>query len=126
MVKPLITLTLILSFMSNVALAQDNRNHTTGKGPKHHLSRIILSGLAGAVLGLSTLSFYGRPQDKLSNIALGAAVGVIGGAVFSTYQVAREPHEAYGAELDPQIWQYETRPMPKQAAVPKFSWSFEF
>ena len=66
------------------------------KGPQKHLSTIVLAGVAGATLGLSTLSFYGRPQDKLSNIALGAAVGIIIGAVYSTFKAATEPRDFYG------------------------------
>ena len=41
------------------------------------LATILFAGLGGSILGLSTLSFYGRPQDKLQNIAIGFAVGVI-------------------------------------------------
>jgi hypothetical protein len=52
-----------------------------------------LAGIAGAILGLSTLSFYGRPQDKLSNIAIGFAIGVIGGAVYTTYKAASAPRD---------------------------------
>lgn len=65
-------------------------------GPRRQLATIIFAGLGGAVLGLSTLSFYGRPQDKLSNIAIGFAVGIIVGTVYVTYQTASKPKEYYG------------------------------
>jgi hypothetical protein len=61
------------------------------------LATIIYAGLGGAVLGLSTLSFYGRPQDKLSNIAVGFAVGVITGTIAVTYSAATNPDEFYGS-----------------------------
>lgn len=64
-------------------------------GPRRQISTIIYMGLAGAVLGLSTLSFYGRPQDKLSNIPIGFGVGVIVGTVYMTYQAAANPDEFY-------------------------------
>ena len=65
-------------------------------GPRRQLATIIYSGLGGAVLGLSTLSFYGRPQDKLSNIAVGFAVGVIVGTIAVTYNAATNPDDFYG------------------------------
>ena len=65
-------------------------------GPKRQATVIIFSGLGGAVLGLSTLSFYGRPQDKLANIAIGAAVGIIVGTIYVTYKAATQPQEFYG------------------------------
>lgn len=64
-------------------------------GTRKQLATIIFSGLAGAILGLSTLSFYGRPQDHLSNIAVGFAFGIISGTIYTTYQAARAPYEYY-------------------------------
>lgn len=64
-------------------------------GTRKQIATIIFAGLAGAILGLSTLSFYGRPQDKLSNIAVGFAVGVIGGTIYTTYQAATAPYDNY-------------------------------
>lgn len=64
-------------------------------GTRKQLATIVFAGLAGAILGLSTLSFYGRPQDHLSNIAIGFALGVIGGASFTTYKAATQPYGAY-------------------------------
>ena len=68
-------------------------------GPRKQVATIIFAGLAGAVLGLSTLSFYGRPQEKLTNIAIGAAVGVISGTIYTTYKAATQPREFYGTDL---------------------------
>lgn len=62
-------------------------------GPRKQLATIIFAGLAGAILGLSTLSFYGRPQEKLSNIAVGFAVGIIVGTSYTTYKAATAPYE---------------------------------
>ncbi len=80
---------------SNVRSASPEERPTAG-GPRRQLATIIYSGLGGAVLGLSTLSFYGRPQDKLSNIAVGFAVGVIAGTIAVTYSAATNPDEFYG------------------------------
>lgn len=67
-------------------------------GPRRQLGTIIYAGLGGAVIGLSTLSFYGRPQDKLANIAIGFAVGVIGGTIAVTYNAATNPDDFYGMQ----------------------------
>ena len=77
---------------------------STIAGPRRQLALIIFSGLGGAVLGLSTLSFYGRPQDHLVNIAIGAAVGVISGTVYVTYRAASEPQEFYGLYPQGEVW----------------------
>ncbi len=74
----------------------DTGAETTAGGPRKQLATIIFAGLGGAILGLSTLSFYGRPQDHLSNIAIGFGVGIIGGTILMTYQAASNPREFYG------------------------------
>jgi len=85
MKKFLISIVLICFTLS--ALAQDT-TVTKKSGPRRQLATILFAGLGGAILGLSTLSFYGRPQDYLGNIGLGFAVGVIGGTVYVTYKSA--------------------------------------
>ena len=64
-------------------------------GPRRQISTIVYCGLAGAVLGLSTLSFYGRPQDKLTSIPIGFGIGVVIGTIYVTYQAAANPDEFY-------------------------------
>ena len=69
-------------------------------GPRKQLATIIFAGLAGSIMGLSTLSFYGRPQDHLENIAVGFAVGVIGGTAYVTYKAAMQPEDFYGTDFN--------------------------
>lgn len=57
---------------------------------------ILISGLVGGVLGLSTLSFYQRPQDHIRNITLGAGLGIIASALFMTAAVATTPPSTVG------------------------------
>ena len=88
----------ILMFQSSIVLGQDQTpdnkpNMIERYGPRRQISTIVYCGLAGAVLGLSTLSFYGRPQDKLTNIPIGFGLGVIVGTVYMTYQAAANPDE---------------------------------
>lgn len=101
--KSFFVATLVVCFVSSVsttALAQsptapEQRAKPSG-GPRRQLATILFAGLGGAVLGLSTLSFYGRPQEKLQNIAVGFAFGVIGGTAYVTYKAATGPSEFYG------------------------------
>jgi hypothetical protein len=65
-------------------------------GPRKQLATIIFAGLGGAILGLSTLSFYGRPQDYLANIPIGFAIGIMAGTTLVTYRAATNPQELYG------------------------------
>ena len=51
---------------------------------KSQVAKILLSSLGGAVLGISTLSFYDKPQDHLSNVAIGGALGVVLGSIYVT------------------------------------------
>jgi hypothetical protein len=83
-----------MSCLSATSLAQETVRKKSG--PRRQLATIVFAGLGGAILGLSTLSFYGRPQDKLSNIAIGFAVGVISGTVYVTFKSAKEPSTYYG------------------------------
>lgn len=93
-----ILLCFVLFFSSQTLMAQeaDQAPNVVEKyGPRRQISTIVYMGLAGAVLGLSTLSFYGRPQDKLTNIPIGFGLGVIIGTVYMTYQAATNPNEFY-------------------------------
>lgn len=96
------------------------------QGPRRQVATIIFAGLAGAVLGLSTLSFYGRPQDKLPNIGVGFAMGVIAGASYTTYKAATQPRDYYGwnefeAGLGSRHLRSTSGPSP---IVARFQWSF--
>jgi hypothetical protein len=107
--------------------AAGTNSEKSGGGPRKQLTTIVFAGVAGAILGLSTLSFYGRPQDKLNNIALGFAIGVIGGAIFTTYKAATQPRDFYkGATL----WEDEERDrelrFAQGAPALKTAWSVHF
>lgn len=108
MAKRLICLILVVAFAvisSPSAWAQGQSYQP--QGPKRQLATIIFAGLGGAVLGLSTLSFYGRPQDKLNNIAIGFAVGVISGTVYTTYKTATQPRSFYSSLESEAFMQFE-------------------
>ena len=98
-------------------------------GPRKQLATIIFAGLGGAILGLSTLSFYGRPQDKLANIAIGFAFGVIAGTGYVTYKAANNPTELYGTDARPQLEPEASRFAMQDAAAPRWpiaQWAIHF
>ena len=94
------------------------------------IATVLFAGLGGAVLGLSTLSFYGRPQDKLANIAIGFAGGVILGTTFVTYKAATNPSEFYGDAkpfIEDEIELMRTRSLAQTAPkAPLYTLNLEF
>ena len=53
------------------------------------------SGLVGAVLGLSTLSFVEKPSDHLNNIVMGGALGIIVGVIIVSWSETTKPREFF-------------------------------
>ncbi|MBK9293761.1 MAG: hypothetical protein IPM57_04840 [Oligoflexia bacterium] len=84
--KKFLTTFLVITLSFQLSFAQETKAKKTG--PRRQLATIVFAGFGGAILGLSTLSFYGRPQEQLVNIAIGFAVGVIGGTVYVTFKSA--------------------------------------
>lgn len=73
--------------VSNVPLS------TEGRRFKRNVATVIFSSLGGGILGLSTLSFYGRPQEHTENITTGVLLGFLGGlsyVIYSNFQDGRE------------------------------------
>lgn len=83
--RPLILCLLILIW---AALGQANELQSSTQGPavRTQVAKIVLSSLGGTILGISTLSFYDRPQDHLSNVALGGTVGALLGSIYVTQE----------------------------------------
>lgn len=69
-------------FCVQKAFAVESR--TVGPTVKSQVSKILLSSLGGAILGISTLSFYDKPQEHLSNVAVGGTVGAVLGSIYVT------------------------------------------
>jgi hypothetical protein len=95
--KNLIVVILLSIGISSTSFAQ-SRSFTATEAPRKNFTTIIFAGLGGAILGLSTLSFRGRPQDHMDDIAVGFAVGIIAGALYTSYIAATEPEKFYGFE----------------------------
>jgi len=78
----------LVFFSASVSTAQIDRNL------KRNLATVIFASIGGAVLGLSTLSFYGHPQDHTDNITAGALIGLAAGTGYVIYDVNR-PVQTY-------------------------------
>ncbi len=127
--KKIIAILLLMSFFATSAIAQTTSNKEGSFGPRRQLATIIFAGLSGAILGLSTLSFYGRPQDRLSNIAVGFALGIFAGTIYTTYKAAARPTEFYGLEYDLELnnrMVAETYKMQNEIRITPLSYSWNF
>lgn len=114
--KKLILSVVCILLMAQTSLAQTST--TSGLvGFRRGLATVMLAGLGGAVLGLSTLSFYGEPQEHIGNIWTGLAVGVIGGSAY----VLMQSQNNYSMALDP-----VPRPQQVIAKAPLFQYAWEF
>lgn len=51
---------------------------------------VVAGGLAGAVLGLSTLSFVEEPKAHSKNILYGSSIGIIAGVAFVAFNQANK------------------------------------
>jgi site-specific recombinase len=81
--KVLLALVLTLSFLTpSLVWAQAAEGeHDIVANTQNDIMLIAGAGVGGAILGLSTLSFYDKPSKNLANVWTGAALGIIAGVV---------------------------------------------
>ncbi len=80
-------------FLANSCWAQDSGGDKE-KNPfeaREVVGAVLLSGLVGGILGLSTLSFYEAPQDHIRNITLGAGAGMLISIIYLSVDAANTP-----------------------------------
>lgn len=70
-------LTLLVSATPTWAQSQSTFKRTT--------ATVLFASIGGGILGLSTLSFYGKPQEHTDNITTGVLVGLIAGVSYVMY-----------------------------------------
>ena len=81
--QKLITAALILFLSCSItSAAWAQPVNQSQKSFKRSAATVIFASLGGGVLGLSTLSFYGKPQEHTDNITTGVAVGLIAGLIY--------------------------------------------
>lgn len=73
------------------AVAQQTQYQSEGlRAWKRGAAIVMFSGLAGGVLGLSTLSFHGKPEEHTSNVTTGALIGMVAGAGFLMWESSQQ------------------------------------
>ena len=89
----IIALLMALTLVTGNAFAQGNSEDELIKNTQNDIILVAGAGGAGAVLGLSTLSFVDKPSRHISNIWTGAAIGVIAGVIWVAYNSAQRGQE---------------------------------
>ncbi len=84
-----ILLATLVLFTSQASFSQTDRT------VKRNVATVLFASLGGAVLGLSTLSFYGEPQEHTENITLGALIGFAAGVGYVVYDSSRPAPVSY-------------------------------
>jgi hypothetical protein len=123
--KKAVWIFLISAFLFELAMAQTQVRTRTGSNWRRNTAVVLFSGIGGALLGLSTLSFYGAPQEHTGNITTGALLGVMAGTGYLVYENApvskpKRAYDYYGLFAPDQIRK------PSLAAVPQVQFEFTF
>lgn len=106
--KKWLSLALIFSILSlNSAFAQQESDII--KNTQNDIILVGVAGAAGAILGLSTLSFYDKPSPHISNVWTGAALGVIAGVIWVAYQSATDNSDALISQVPSEGFSTEER-----------------
>lgn len=79
--------------LSTSAFAQSGNVDELVAESKNDLLVVVSGGLAGAVLGLSTLSFVEEPKDHTRNILVGASIGIIAGVGYVAFSQANKSRD---------------------------------
>lgn len=91
---------------------------------------MLFASIGGAVLGLSTLSFYGKPQEHTDNITNGALVGFVAGLSYVAYDSSRpQPVGNYDISAFPTSPDQKLRRTSMVASapeVPLFQYQIDF
>jgi hypothetical protein len=85
---------LFLNIHPTPAQSQDGFIENT----RNDIMLVGAAGATGAILGLSTLSFYDKPSVHVSNIWSGAAIGIALGVIYVAYNSAQKGTEELTSE----------------------------
>lgn len=118
---------LILIILSSLFFFQNAYAQNMGRQMKRNVATVFFSTLGGAVLGLSTLSFYGEPQEHTDNITLGAALGMVAGVGYLSYQSQKPLSQSYEYS-DFNEWDQKNKraSLYKNKALPLVQVQFDF
>lgn len=99
--KNLVLSLVVMAITSSTVFAQGTTEDLEGlvTDTKNDLLVVVGGGLAGAVLGLSTLSFVEEPKKHTRNIIVGASIGIIIGVAYvAMSQATRSQEMIYGEQ----------------------------
>jgi hypothetical protein len=101
--KCFLSLLLLSLFFSQSALSMEQgRDDSSGfvDDSLKDISIVLGTCAAGAVLGLSTLSFVNEPSEHLKNIAVGGAIGIVVGVGIVVFSQATRTSSVIGAQME--------------------------
>ncbi len=100
---------LLIFVQTSFVHAQDEDLDALVNDTKSDLLMVVGAGLAGAILGLSTLSFVDEPKEHTQNIIMGASLGIIVGVGYVAFSQANKSKEMiYPAQMEDE---YVSMPM---------------
>ncbi len=117
-------LLLTTALIAPQAYAQNSTQSSTFRGIKRNIATVFLCGLGGAILGLSTLSFYGQPQEQVGNITTGFGVGLIAGTVYIFSQNHSDVSQAPTTDLSYKLPPLSPKKGEQFSPLFAYSWSF--
>jgi hypothetical protein len=91
-INKLLVVLMLLTLTFN-ASAQDPGGDDVFADHKNDLLVVVGGGLAGAILGLSTLSFVEEPKEHTRNILVGASLGIIAGVGYVAFNQANKQRD---------------------------------
>lgn len=101
--KKLVTFVITAVILVNPlqVMAQDNVTSGMLDESLNDLTLVLGAGAAGAILGLSTLSFVDRPKDHLKNISIGGALGIVLGVGIALFGQATKSQAVVSEASNP-------------------------
>ncbi len=121
---------LAIVMTSGSVFAQEQASYSeAGKSAKRGVAAVMFATIGGAVLGLSTLSFYGKPQEHTNNISNGALIGAVAGLGYIIYDYNRPvPSGSYdfsqGETPDSKLRKSSYAVTSKEIPVFRYQWDF--
>lgn len=122
--KKLIILSTVLLFANPLLAVERSEFSYARRG----VATVMLAGIGGAVVGMSSLSFYGKPEEHTGNIYFGLAAGLIGGAVYVL--ITPEAERSWTSLTKPNQREEFSKPVgipiAKNSVPTYLNWGFEF
>lgn len=91
---------LIFTFFLTITNLANAQTPMTSSSIKRNTATILFASIGGGILGLSTLSFYGKPQEHTDNITVGVVLGLAAGIGYLAYQSNQPTSNQFSAQID--------------------------